>query len=85
MRYNPHIQDADRSRTSFNKYKSCWEYVEYGEALKKLGIPFEVVRRKGLFGVERVRGREAYKEIRHRERYEKWIKNQLKDDRKTLK
>lgn len=75
----------DISKISWWGEKTHFSYVEYGEALKKLGIPFEVVRRKGLFGVERVRGREAYKEIRHRERYEKWIKNQLKDDRKTLK
>ncbi len=62
-----------------------FSYTEYGEALKKLGIPFEVVRRKGLFGVEPVRGREAYKEIRHRERYEKWIKRQQKEDGENLK
>lgn len=55
-----------------------FSYIEYGNALKKLGIPFEVVRRKGLFGAEPIRGREAYKEIRHRERYEKWIKSHKK-------
>ncbi len=50
-----------------------FSYREYREALRKLGIPFEVVRKKGLFGTEPVRGKEAYREMRHRERCEKWL------------
>ncbi len=75
----------DISKISWWGEKTHFSYTEYGDALKKLGIPFEVVRRKGLFGVEPVRGREAYKEIRHRERYEKWIKRQQKEDGENLK
>ena len=68
----------DISKISWWGEKTHFSYAEYGNALKKLGIPFEVVRRKGLFGAEPIRGREAYKEIRHRERYEKWIKSHKK-------
>ncbi len=75
----------DISKISYFGGGTHFSYTEYGNALKKLGIPFEVVRRKGLFGVERVRGREAYKEIRHRERYEKWIKSQQKGNGKKVK
>ncbi len=47
-----------------------FSYREYGKALRKFGTPFEVVRKKCLFGTEPVGGREAYREMLHRERYE---------------
>ena len=52
-----------------------FSYIEYGKALEKIGVPFEVVRRRG-FRVEPIRGREAYREMKHKERYEKWLKSQ---------
>lgn len=52
---------------------SHFNFTAYGKALKKIGIPFEVVRKKGLFKTETIRGRELYKEMSHRKRYKRWL------------
>ena len=75
----------DISKISWWGEKTHFSYAEYGNALKKVGIRFEVVRRKELFGVESVRGGKAYKEMKHKERYEKWIKSQQEDNGENLK
>ena len=56
-----------------------FNYMGYEKALRRLGIPFQLLRKKGLFGTEIFRGKAAYDEVKHRERYEKWIKRQQKD------
>ena len=71
----------DISKISWWGEKTHFSYIEYGKALKKIGVPFEVVRRRG-FRVEPIRGREAYREMKHKERYEKWIKSR-KDNKNS--
>ncbi len=68
----------DSSKATYFSWGAHFSYIEYGKALRKLGIPFEVVRKKGLFGTEPVIGREAYREMRHKERYEKWLEKRVR-------
>ena len=65
----------DISRISYFGGGTHFSHIEYEKALKKIGVPFEVIRKRG-FRVEPIRGREAYREMKHKERYEKWLKSQ---------
>ena len=56
---------------------------EYGAALQKIGVPFEMVRKKGLFKTEPVKTMKDFKRLRHKERYRRWLERQ-KDINKNI-